>query len=332
MRAGRAVVLGPIPERGAASPPRGGGGGRERGLVEARDGVSVREEPDGRVTVVTPAFTWKRLRPLPVRTSATTCSWPRACSRRLARPACPSTCRARPGAFRVCAGRGVCSVFPAARPCSSTAPTTPRGRARSRAHLRTLGPFVLLFGVMADKDVPRPRAGALSPRTSGRVDPAARRSRRHPRRHRAARAAGLARRVHREPEVKKALALRPPAGAPGRHRRGGGKPLPRGRGALAQEAPEVVEGFRQVPLGDPEVALAQATRPRRSRRSWGSRRRPAPAPPAHRPGSRSTVKVRPRFRTKAATSVPPLVHRDRQHDEAVAARARGAGGRGRAAR
>src|SRR6185295_10295567 len=64
MRAGRAVVLGPVPEEAHAALLDEA---RRKGarVVEAREGAHVVEATDGRVTVVTAAHTWARVRSLP---------------------------------------------------------------------------------------------------------------------------------------------------------------------------------------------------------------------------------------------------------------------------
>jgi dihydrofolate synthase/folylpolyglutamate synthase len=64
MRARRSVVLGPVPEEAHAALLDEA---RRKGarVVEAREGARVAEAAEGRVTVVTAAHTWPRMRPLP---------------------------------------------------------------------------------------------------------------------------------------------------------------------------------------------------------------------------------------------------------------------------
>jgi dihydrofolate synthase/folylpolyglutamate synthase len=204
MRAGRAVVLGPTPEeaRSALLEEAARVGGRP---VEAHAGVKVRVEPDARVTFITPAFTWKRLRPLlgahqreNLLVAARVLEEARAAGLRL------DLSRAARGLSRV-RWPGRLQRLPGRPPLLLDGAHNPAGARALGAHLKTLGPFVLLFGVMADKDVrglaqelfPRARAVVLTrPRVGRAASPD----------DIAARAAGLARRVYREPEVKKALA------------------------------------------------------------------------------------------------------------------------------
>ena len=133
----------------------------------------------------------------------------------------------------------------------------PAGARALAADLRTAGPFVLLFGVMADKDV-RGLAAELFPLadevvlTKPRGGP-----RRHPRRDRARARPRRARRAPRGRREAGPRAARQQAG-PGRDRGGGGQPLPRRRRVALLEkerrarlsGAEVVEGLRRVPVGD----------------------------------------------------------------------------------
>jgi dihydrofolate synthase/folylpolyglutamate synthase len=82
----------------------------------------------------------------------------------------------------------------------------PAGARALREHLLSRGPFVLLFGVMADKDV-RGLAQELFPLARAVVLTRSRIARAAAPEEIAARTKGLAKRVHLEADVRKALAL-----------------------------------------------------------------------------------------------------------------------------
>jgi dihydrofolate synthase/folylpolyglutamate synthase len=205
MRPGRAVVLGPAGEE-ARKALLDEARRRSARVVEARSGTSTHEEGNGGVTFTTPTFHWRDLRPLAgahqrdnllvaarVLEEARAAGLPLDLSR-----AARGLRRVQwPGRLQRLAGRP---------PLLLDGAHNPAGARALGAHLRShLGPFVLLFGVMADKDV-RGMAQELFPLARAVVLTRPRVGRAASPEEIAARAAGLARRVHLEPDVKKALA------------------------------------------------------------------------------------------------------------------------------
>ena len=118
-------------------------------------------------------------------------------------------------ASRGCAGRGACSGSRAGRPCCSTAPTTPRARAPSPRTCAPAGPFVLLFGVDGRQGRPRPRGRAVPPGRARSCSRGRAEARAATPEEIARRTTGLARRLHREADVKRALALARKRARPG---------------------------------------------------------------------------------------------------------------------
>jgi dihydrofolate synthase/folylpolyglutamate synthase len=204
MRKGRAVVVGPVGDeaRRALEDEAGRLGAR---IVLSREGTEVALARDAVVTVKTPAATWARIHlPLAGRhqrdnlvVAVRILDEAFAAGLRFDRTrAGRGLSRVRwPGRLQRLAGRPPLLLDGAHNPAAARALAT---------HLRTLGPFILLFGVMADKDVaglarelfPLARAVVLTRPRVGRAatpDDIAGRTR------------GLARRVYREAEVTKAL-------------------------------------------------------------------------------------------------------------------------------
>ncbi len=205
MRAGRAVVLGPVPEeaRGALLDEAERKGARP---IDARAGVRIEEHADGRLTVETEAHTWKRLLPLPgahqrdnLLVAVRVLEEARAAGLPL------DLDRAGRGLSRV-RWPGRLQPLPGRPPLLLDGAHNPAGARALAAHLRTRGPLVLLFGVMADKDV-RGLAQELFPLAREVVLTRPRGGRAATPEEIARRTAGLGRRAHREADVKRALAL-----------------------------------------------------------------------------------------------------------------------------
>ena len=205
MRAGRAVVLGLLPEaaRAALLDEAHRKGARP---VEAGSGVETTEHPEGRLTLRTEAHTWKRVLPLPgahqrdnllvalrvleeARAAGLPIVFARA-ARGLARVRWPGRLQRLPGR----------------PPLLLDGAHNPAGARALAAHLRGLGPFVLLFGVMADKNV-RGLAAALFPLAREVVLTRPPGGRAATPEEIARRTKGLARCLHLETDVKRALAL-----------------------------------------------------------------------------------------------------------------------------
>ena len=205
MRAGRPVVLGPVPEE-AHTALLGEAHRTGARPVEARDRVRIEEHSDRRLTVQTEAHTWPRVLPLPgahQRDNLLVALRVLEEARAAGLPI--DLARAARGLSRV-RWPGRLQRLPGRPPLLLDGAHNPAGARALAAHLRTMGPFVLLFGVMADKDVrglaaelfPLAREVVLTRPLGGRAaspEEIARRT------------ARLARRVHLEPDVKRALAL-----------------------------------------------------------------------------------------------------------------------------
>ena len=139
-------------------------------------------------------------------TSATTCWWRSACSRRRARAGLPVELARVPAAVAATRWPGRLQRIPGRPAILLDGAHNPAGARALAAHLAGGPPFVLVFAAMADKDV-RGLARALFPLASGIVLTT-------PRVSRAASPAALARRAgrlawgaHREPSVARALGL-----------------------------------------------------------------------------------------------------------------------------
>jgi len=213
MRKGHAVVLGPLPEEARATLLREA---RRKGArpIEARAGVRTLEHEDGRLTVETEAHTWKRLLPLPgahQRDNLLVALRVLEAARAAGLPI--GFARAARGLSRL-RWPGRLQRLPGRPPLLLDGAHNPAGARALGAYLRGMGPFVLLFGVMADKDVaglarelfPLAREVVLTRPRGGRAATPEEIARRTGR---------LARRVHPEADVKRALAL-----ARGRARKG----------------------------------------------------------------------------------------------------------------
>jgi dihydrofolate synthase/folylpolyglutamate synthase len=204
MRKGRAVVIGPVPDeaRSALEDEARRIGAR---IVVAAHEAALVPSPQGTVSVATPSFTWPGVRPL---------EGAHQRDNLLVAVRLLEEARAAGLPFdRARAARGLSRVrwpgrlqhLPGRPPLLLDGAHNPAAARVLAAHLRTQGPFVLLFGVMADKDVaglarelfPLARAVVLTrPRVGRAASPEAI----------AARAEGLARRLYREANVRRALA------------------------------------------------------------------------------------------------------------------------------
>ena len=213
MRRGRAVVLGPVPDEAHKALVDEA---RRKGarVIEARERARITEHPDGRLTVHTDAQTWARLRPLPgahqrdnLLVALRVLEEARAAGLRV------DLVRAARGLSRV-RWPGRLQRLPGRPPLLLDGAHNPAGARALAAHLRTLGPFVLLFGVMADKDV-RGLAAELFPLAREVVLTRPRGGRAATPEEIARRTTGLARRLHREADVKRALALARKRARPG---------------------------------------------------------------------------------------------------------------------
>lgn len=213
MRRGRAVVLGPVPDEAHQALVDEA---RRKGarVVEARAGAHLTVHPEGRLTVKTEARTWRRLQPLPGAHQRDNL----LVALRLLEEAGAFGLRVDLGR----AARGLSRVrwpgrlqrLPGRPPLLLDGAHNPAGARALAAHLHTLGPFVLLFGVMADKDV-RGLAAELFPLAREVVLTRPRGGRAATPEEIARRTAGLARRLHREADVKRALALARKRARPG---------------------------------------------------------------------------------------------------------------------
>ena len=153
LRAGRSTVLGPLaPEARAAVEKEAAGGGAR--LVSAREGVAVKETSDG-LEIRTPHFTYRGVRTLPgahQRENALV-------ALRLleeARAAGLAVNLAAAGAAMAetrWPGRLERVLIQGAPPLLLDGAHNPAAARALAAYLRDAAPFVLLFGVMADKDV-----------------------------------------------------------------------------------------------------------------------------------------------------------------------------------
>jgi len=204
LRRGRSTVLGPLP----ASARRAVAQQAERlgaEWIEARSGVRVQEDPRG-FAIVTPAGTYRDLRPLPGRhqldnllvalrlLEEAAAAGLRVDWRRL--PAAIAKTR-WPGRLQWIRGRPRLLLDGAHNPAGAKA---------LAEYLRSRGPFVLVFGAMGDKDLGE-LAGVLFPLASDIVLTRAAIERAATPEEIALRAGALARRAYREPNPVRALAL-----------------------------------------------------------------------------------------------------------------------------
>jgi dihydrofolate synthase/folylpolyglutamate synthase len=210
MRAGRAVVVGPVPaEARAALDARA----REVGarLVEAAGGtrLSAREDDrrtarTGLVDLDTPDSRYEGLRPLPGRHQLDNLLVAVRLLEQARAAGLPVDLGKLAGARTRWPGR--LERVPGRPPLLLDGAHNPAGARALAAYLRDAPPFVLLFGAMADKDV-RGLARELFPLASDLVLTQPRISRAATPDQVARRAGRLARRAHRQPSVARALAL-----------------------------------------------------------------------------------------------------------------------------
>ena len=153
LRAGRVTVLGPLPPEARAAVEREAAGGGAR-LVSARDGVAVKETSDG-LEIRTPRFAYHGVRTLPgahQRDNALV-------ALRLLEEARAAGVAVNLGAAAAALaatrwpGRLERVVLEGAPPLLLDGAHNPAAARALAAYLRDAPPFVLVFGVMADKDV-----------------------------------------------------------------------------------------------------------------------------------------------------------------------------------
>jgi dihydrofolate synthase / folylpolyglutamate synthase len=269
LRAGRATVLGPLaPEARDAVARRAAEVGAR--VVDARAGTAIRQGPDG-LEVETPRGTYRGLRPLPgahqvdnALVAINLLEEAREAGLALDPEAIATAFGdARwPGRLERIAGHPPLLLDGAHNPAAARA---------LAAHLRGVGPFVLVFGAMRDKDI-RGMAEALFPLaedvvlTRPRVDRAARPE------EIAARAGALAEGARLEDQPRRALAW-------ARRRAGEGTVVVAGslflvgqlRGALTTASPAGAAG-----------AASRSRRGLRRRSTSRSRARPRPPSPSRR--------------------------------------------------
>ena len=214
LRAGRATVIGPLARRGARA--RSAAQARALGarVIEARRGARVALVRSERRLTADRASRSRRPRPATATsrrcrapTSATTCWWRSACSRRRSAPGSRSTCARVPAAVAGTRWPGRLQRIPGDPALLLDGAHNPAGARALAAHLAAGPPFVLRLRRDGRQGRPRPGARALSarerrscsrtPRVSRAASPAAL----------ARRAGRLARGAHREPSVARALAL-----------------------------------------------------------------------------------------------------------------------------
>jgi dihydrofolate synthase/folylpolyglutamate synthase len=205
MRAGRPVVLGPMPDEAhrALLEEATVKGAR---VVEAASVARVVEETGDRLTVRSPTFSWTRLRPLPGAHQRSNLLVALSVLEEARVAGLPfDLARAARGVSRV-HWPGRLQSLPGRPALLLDGAHNPAGARALRAHLEKRGPFVLVFGVMADKDI-RGLAEELFPLARAVVLTRARIARAASPEEIAARTHGLAARVHLEPDVKTAVAL-----------------------------------------------------------------------------------------------------------------------------
>jgi dihydrofolate synthase/folylpolyglutamate synthase len=153
LRAKRAAVLGPMPEEARAALLEEAAG-KGAPVVESFRGARLEGEPDGSVTVRTPTLGWKGLRPLPgAHQRDNLLLTVRVLEEARAAGLAFDPKRAALGLRRI-RWPGRLQRLPGRPPLLLDGAHNPAGARALADHLRPLGPFVLLFGVMADKDVP----------------------------------------------------------------------------------------------------------------------------------------------------------------------------------
>ena len=204
LRAGRTTVLGRLPAE-ARDAIVAEAAERDAVLLEAAQGVTVRDTSDG-IEIQTPQALYRGLRPLPgghqrdnLVVALRLLETARAAGIRVALETVAAAIATTrwPGRLEWVAGDP---------PLLLDGAHNPMGAAVLAAHLRALGPFVLLFGAMADKDVGG-MARALFPQAADIVLTRPPVSRAATPEEIAARVEGLAARAHLEANLRRALAL-----------------------------------------------------------------------------------------------------------------------------
>ena len=211
LRAGRATVIGPLPDEARARVARRAEEVGAR-LVVARDGTRV-EEHAGVLDISTPSGTYPGLRPLPGAHQKDNLVVAIRLLEEARSAGLPVDLRRLADGIAATRWPGRLERIDGAPPLLLDCAHNPAGARALAAELLVQRPFVLLFGVMADKDV-ESMAGSLFPLADGLVLTAPRMDRAASPAVVAARAGGCARDAHLEPDVRKALrAARQMAGA-----------------------------------------------------------------------------------------------------------------------
>lgn len=204
LRRGRSTVLGPLP----ASARRVVAQEAERlgaEWVEARSGVGVQEGPRG-FAIVTPACTYRNLRPLSGRHQLDNLLVALRLLEEAAAAGLPVDWRRLPGAIARTRWPGRLQWIPGRPRLLLDGAHNPAGAKALAEYLRPRGSFVLVFGAMGDKDLGG-LAGVLFPLASNIVLTRPAIERAATPEEIAMRAGALARRAYREPDPAKALAL-----------------------------------------------------------------------------------------------------------------------------
>jgi len=152
MRRGRPVVVGPVPPEAGAALARAARARRSR-LVAALEGTTLTEQRRGGLTVTTPRGSYRGLRPLPGEHQRHNLVVALRLLEEARREGLRVNLRRAAGAVNTARWPGRLQLVPGTPPVLLDGAHNPAGARALAAHLRGRGPFVLLFGVMRDKDV-----------------------------------------------------------------------------------------------------------------------------------------------------------------------------------
>jgi dihydrofolate synthase/folylpolyglutamate synthase len=204
LRKDRTTILGPLaPEARSAISERAAAIGAR--LVDAFDGTEVREDPDG-LEVRTPRGLYRGLRPLPGMHQRANVIVALRLLEEAKVGGIPVDLRVLPQAIEKTRWPGRLQWVPGHPPLLLDGAHNPAGARALAAYVAPHRPFVLLFGVMSDKDVAE-LAGILFPLAEAVVLTRPGVARAATPEEIAKRAGGLARGAHLEARSRKALAL-----------------------------------------------------------------------------------------------------------------------------
>jgi dihydrofolate synthase/folylpolyglutamate synthase len=161
LRARRVTVLGPLPDEARLAIAAEGDRVGAR-LREAWDGVVLREEKGGRVSLRTPAGRYARLRPLPGRFQRDNLVVAVRLLEAAAEAGLAVDFKAASVGFSRTRWPGRLQALPGRPPLLLDGAHNPAGARALAVELASGPPFVMVFGVMGDKDVAR-MASALFP-------------------------------------------------------------------------------------------------------------------------------------------------------------------------